>query len=56
MYKYYLHKRKLNVFKMVLKCYSRNIFLLQRTYDLKWKLWNEYEQECCFMFPIKLVK
>ncbi|XP_012533140.2 MD-2-related lipid-recognition protein [Monomorium pharaonis] len=27
-----------------------------RTYDLKWKLWNEQEQECCFMFPIKLVK
>ncbi|TGZ32183.1 Ecdysteroid-regulated 16 kDa protein [Temnothorax longispinosus] len=27
-----------------------------RTYDLKWKLWNELEQECCFMFQIKLVK
>ncbi|XP_070164106.1 MD-2-related lipid-recognition protein [Polyergus mexicanus] len=27
-----------------------------RTYDLKWKLWNEQEQECCFMFQIKLVK
>ncbi|XP_025990495.1 MD-2-related lipid-recognition protein [Solenopsis invicta] len=27
-----------------------------RTYDLKWKLWNEQNQMCCFMFPIKLVK
>ncbi|XP_012218559.1 MD-2-related lipid-recognition protein [Linepithema humile] len=27
-----------------------------RTYDLKWKLWNEQGQECCFMFPIKLLK
>ncbi|XP_032689919.1 MD-2-related lipid-recognition protein-like [Odontomachus brunneus] len=27
-----------------------------RTYDLKWKLWNAEEQECCFMFAIKLVK
>ncbi|XP_012059676.1 PREDICTED: MD-2-related lipid-recognition protein-like [Atta cephalotes] len=27
-----------------------------RTYDLKWRLWNEQEQECCFMFQIKLVK
>ncbi|XP_011877072.1 PREDICTED: MD-2-related lipid-recognition protein-like [Vollenhovia emeryi] len=27
-----------------------------RTYDLKWKLWNEQEQMCCFMFQIKLVK
>jgi Niemann-Pick C2 protein len=27
-----------------------------RTYDVKWKLWNEQEQECCFMFQIKLVK
>ncbi|GAB1863959.1 Md-2-related lipid-recognition [Camponotus japonicus] len=27
-----------------------------RTYDLKWKLWNSQEQECCFMFQIKLMK
>ncbi|XP_011697884.1 PREDICTED: MD-2-related lipid-recognition protein-like [Wasmannia auropunctata] len=27
-----------------------------RTYDLKWKLWNEQDQGCCFMFQIKLVK
>ncbi|XP_014471875.1 PREDICTED: MD-2-related lipid-recognition protein-like [Dinoponera quadriceps] len=27
-----------------------------RTYDLKWKLWNAQEQECCFMFAIKLLK
>ncbi|KAG7198056.1 hypothetical protein KM043_018228 [Ampulex compressa] len=27
-----------------------------RTYKLKWKLWNEEEQECCFMFYIKLQK
>ncbi|XP_015171621.1 PREDICTED: MD-2-related lipid-recognition protein-like [Polistes dominula] len=27
-----------------------------RTYDLKWKMWNEREQECCFMFQIKLHK
>ncbi|XP_071867431.1 MD-2-related lipid-recognition protein isoform X2 [Bombus fervidus] len=27
-----------------------------RTYDLKWKIWNEEEQECCFMFQIKITK
>ncbi|XP_029171089.1 MD-2-related lipid-recognition protein-like [Nylanderia fulva] len=27
-----------------------------RTYNLKWKLWNSEDQECCFMFQIKLVK
>ncbi|XP_020279274.1 MD-2-related lipid-recognition protein-like [Pseudomyrmex gracilis] len=27
-----------------------------RTYNLKWKLWNEQRQHCCFMFPIKLLK
>jgi len=27
-----------------------------RTYDLKWKLWNAQEQQCCFMFRIKLLK
>ncbi|KAL0123573.1 hypothetical protein PUN28_005826 [Cardiocondyla obscurior] len=27
-----------------------------RTYDVKWKLWNEQEQECCFIFQIKLIK
>ncbi|KAH0948266.1 hypothetical protein HN011_009316 [Eciton burchellii] len=27
-----------------------------RTYELKWKLWNEESEECCFMFPIKLQK
>ncbi|CAK9834223.1 MD-2-related lipid-recognition protein [Anthophora retusa] len=27
-----------------------------RTYDLKWKIWNEQEQECCFMFQIKITK
>ncbi|XP_018316923.1 MD-2-related lipid-recognition protein [Mycetomoellerius zeteki] len=27
-----------------------------QTYNLKWKLWNEQEQECCFMFQIKLIK
>ncbi|EZA56925.1 hypothetical protein DMN91_000855 [Ooceraea biroi] len=27
-----------------------------RTYDLKWKLWNEQDEGCCFMFPIKLQK
>ncbi|XP_066583252.1 MD-2-related lipid-recognition protein-like [Prorops nasuta] len=27
-----------------------------RAYDLKWKLWNEQKQECCFMFAIKLHK
>lgn len=27
-----------------------------RTYDIKWKIWNEEEQECCFMFQIKITK
>ncbi|XP_076167612.1 MD-2-related lipid-recognition protein [Ptiloglossa arizonensis] len=27
-----------------------------RTFDLKWKIWNEQEQECCFMFQIKITK
>ncbi|XP_015587119.1 MD-2-related lipid-recognition protein [Cephus cinctus] len=27
-----------------------------RTYDVKWKLWNEQQQECCFKFQIKLHK
>ncbi|EFN80227.1 Epididymal secretory protein E1 [Harpegnathos saltator] len=27
-----------------------------RKYDLKWKLWNEQENSCCFMLAIKLLK
>ncbi|CAL7950220.1 unnamed protein product [Xylocopa violacea] len=27
-----------------------------RTYDLKWKMWNEEGQECCFLFQIKITK
>ncbi|XP_012256338.2 MD-2-related lipid-recognition protein-like [Athalia rosae] len=27
-----------------------------RTYDVKWKLWNQEQQECCFVFQIKLYK
>ncbi|XP_034943383.1 MD-2-related lipid-recognition protein-like [Chelonus insularis] len=27
-----------------------------RTFDVKWKLWNPQEQECCFIFQIKLHK
>ncbi|XP_076632822.1 MD-2-related lipid-recognition protein [Colletes latitarsis] len=27
-----------------------------RMYDIKWKIWNEQEQECCFMFQIKITK
>ncbi|XP_057332388.1 MD-2-related lipid-recognition protein-like [Microplitis mediator] len=27
-----------------------------RTYDVKWKLWNPQQQECCFIFQIKLHK
>ncbi|XP_029052802.1 MD-2-related lipid-recognition protein [Osmia lignaria lignaria] len=27
-----------------------------RTYDVKWKIWGEQEQECCFMFQFKIVK
>ncbi|XP_063992954.1 MD-2-related lipid-recognition protein-like [Diachasmimorpha longicaudata] len=27
-----------------------------RSYDVKWKLWNQQEQECCIVFQIKLVK
>ncbi|XP_043264722.1 MD-2-related lipid-recognition protein-like [Colletes gigas] len=27
-----------------------------RMYDIKWKIWNELEQECCFMFQIKITK
>ncbi|XP_033208380.1 MD-2-related lipid-recognition protein-like [Belonocnema kinseyi] len=27
-----------------------------RAYDVKWKLWNDKEQDCCFIFQIKLTK
>ncbi|XP_076241655.1 MD-2-related lipid-recognition protein [Calliopsis andreniformis] len=27
-----------------------------RMYDLKWRIWNEHQQECCFLFQIKIVK
>ncbi|XP_076658720.1 MD-2-related lipid-recognition protein [Halictus rubicundus] len=27
-----------------------------RMYDLKWRIWNEQNQECCFMFQIKITK
>jgi hypothetical protein len=31
---------------------------LQRTYDIKWRVWNEQSDilECCFLSKIKLVK
>ncbi|XP_015114239.1 MD-2-related lipid-recognition protein [Diachasma alloeum] len=27
-----------------------------RSFDVKWKLWNQQEQECCIVFQIKLTK
>ncbi|XP_012284574.1 MD-2-related lipid-recognition protein [Orussus abietinus] len=27
-----------------------------RTYDVKWKLWNDKEQECCLIVQVKLTK
>ncbi|CAD6234114.1 GSCOCG00007567001-RA-CDS [Cotesia congregata] len=27
-----------------------------RTYDVKWRMWNTQNQECCFIFGIKLLK
>ncbi|XP_053981491.1 MD-2-related lipid-recognition protein-like [Hylaeus volcanicus] len=40
--------------------YQAQIHILKkypiRMYDLKWRVWNEQEQECCFMFQIKITK
>ncbi|XP_017886992.1 MD-2-related lipid-recognition protein-like [Ceratina calcarata] len=27
-----------------------------RTYNLKWKIWNDQEEECCFQYQIKITK
>ncbi|XP_033325286.1 MD-2-related lipid-recognition protein [Megalopta genalis] len=27
-----------------------------RMYDLKWRIWNDQNQECCFMYQIKITK
>lgn len=31
---------------------------LQRTYDIKWRVWNEQQDvlECCFLAKVKLVR
>ncbi|XP_076679057.1 MD-2-related lipid-recognition protein [Andrena cerasifolii] len=40
--------------------YTAHITILKkypiRMYNLKWKIWNEQGQECCFMIQTKIVK